>query len=358
MAGAPVKSAWIELEMLRDPHCGIGQFCVHLAEELVRAMPADFGLTLLVPPECRSDWLGRASTRSLAHFQRLKWQSWFRSFGSLWHTTHQDSRYGPVGRAVRHLLTIHDLNFLEETQDADRKAERMRELRKQVARTDVLAFDSHFVAEEARRHLDLDHKPIQVIHLGAESAPCPDLPPPAGLDPSRPFLFAIGLVLPKKNFHVLVDMVRGLPDHQLVIAGYDRKPYGVELRKRIREAGLDTRVFMPGNIDEDQKWWFYHRCEALVFPSLLEGFGIPVLEAMNCGKPVFLARRTSLPEVGGAEAFYWEGFDPDEMREVFLAGMADYRRGAYRARRIREWAARFTWKAAAQKYLDLYRRWL
>lgn len=321
-------------------------------------MPTDFGLTFLVPPECRSEWSARVSTRSLAHYRRMKWRSWFRSPGGLWHTTHQDSDYGPIGRSMRHLLTIHDLNFLEEMPDEARKAERMRALRAKVALADALAFDSHFVAEEARRHLEIEDKSIQVIHLGADFAPCPDLPPPTWLDPSRPFLFAVGLVLPKKNFHVLVDMVRGMPDYQLVIAGYDRKPYGVELRNRIKEAGLGHRVFLPGSITEGQKWWFYHCCESFVFPSLLEGFGIPVLEAMNCGKPVFLSRRTSLPEVGGPEACYWEGFDPDEMRTAYLAGIEEFRRDAGRAQRIRDWAARFTWKVAAKKYLDLYRRWL
>ena len=75
---------------------------------------------------------------------------------------------------------------------------------------------------------------------------------------------------------------------------------------------------------------------------------------MSLGKPVFISTLTSLPEVGGTEAFYWESFDPDAMAAVFEAGMNDYHRSAAKAQRITAWAAAFSWENTARRYLDLY----
>ena len=77
--------------------------------------------------------------------------------------------------------------------------------------------------------------------------------------------------------------------------------------------GLEERIILPGEISDMDKYWLYKNCEAFVFPSMYEGFGLPVIEAMNFGKPVFLSTFSSLPEVGGKYALYWENFDSQLM---------------------------------------------
>ena len=95
-------------------------------------------------------------------------------------------------------------------------------------------------------------------------------------------------------------------------------------------------------------------CEAFLFPSLTEGFGFPVLEAMQCGKPVFAARRTSLPEIAGAHACWWDAFDPGHMAAVVEEGLAATLRTPGFASAQRAHADSFTWRRAADDYLRVY----
>ena len=96
-----------------------------------------------------------------------------------------------------------------------------------------------------------------------------------------------------------------------------------------------------------------NNCEAFIFPSLSEGFGIPPIESMQLGKPTFLSNLTSLPEIGGPHAYYFESFDENHMQDVFLKGMEDYRTNN-RKEAIVNWANQFSWEKATQEYLDVY----
>ncbi len=113
---------------------------------------------------------------------------------------------------------------------------------------------------------------------------------------------------------------------------------------------------MPGPIDEATKWWFYAHCEAFLFPSLLEGFGIPVVEAMAFGKPVFSSSLTSLPEVGGSEAIYFPSFDAETVVETFREGMEAYRNDPGMPERLRRQSQQFRWEIAAATYWNLYQK--
>ena len=101
--------------------------------------------------------------------------------------------------------------------------------------------------------------------------------------------------------------------------------------------------------------FYLQNCEAFVFPSLCEGFGLPPIEAMAYGKPVFLANRTSLPEIGGEFAFYWDNNDPESMAEVFREGMNVYQnnRETYQLE-LKMRAESFDWKKTAAEYLQVY----
>ena len=118
--------------------------------------------------------------------------------------------------------------------------------------------------------------------------------------------------------------------------------------------GVSDRIHIIGPIGEEDKYWYFSHCKAFVFPSISEGFGIPVIEAMHHGKPVFLSDKTSLPEIGGKFAYYFENFDPAYMQEVFHNGMAHYE-STQPAALIRQHAGSFQWKDVAKQYLDIYR---
>jgi glycosyltransferase involved in cell wall biosynthesis len=96
-------------------------------------------------------------------------------------------------------------------------------------------------------------------------------------------------------------------------------------------------------------------CEALLFPSLAEGFGLPVIEAMYEGKPVFLSKHTSLPEIGGSMAFYFDNFSEQHMTSLIRSKLNDI--STYRENfeaKSKEYAKQFNWKNCVNQYLDLY----
>ena len=131
------------------------------------------------------------------------------------------------------------------------------------------------------------------------------------------------------------------------------KQYRDKIVAEAARYGVSERVVITGPVSQHDKDWYYANCEAFLFPSLAEGFGLPVIEAMHHGKPVFLSTLTSLPEVGGAAAYYFTDFEPDTMAAVFAKGMADFANGG--VARAKANAARFTWERAGSEYLALYR---
>ena len=91
-----------------------------------------------------------------------------------------------------------------------------------------------------------------------------------------------------------------------------------------------------------------------MLPSLAEGFGAPVVEAMKFGKPLFLSNLTSLPEIGGDVAFYFNSFEPSHMHKVFAEGISQYQQNG-RVNKIIERGNKFDWEEKAEEYLDVYR---
>ena len=118
--------------------------------------------------------------------------------------------------------------------------------------------------------------------------------------------------------------------------------------------GAADRLHILGPVTEADKAWYLKHCEAFFLPSLAEGFGAPVVEAMNFGRPIFLSNLTSLPEIGGDAAFYFENFEPGHMRDVFEEGMKKYAQGNLKQRIINR-AADFSWEISAQQYVDVYK---
>ena len=212
---------------------------------------------------------------------------------------------------------------------------------------------SSFVAAEIRQNLQLDRQELQVIPNGVYRNRISHPQRPAFL-PEGHFLFTIGNVARHKNFHVLLDLVRRLPEFRLVIAGKKATDYGAFLERRVAELGLEGRVILPGEISDAERQWLYEACEAFLFPSLSEGFGLPVVEAMQCGRPVFLSRSTSLPEVGGPLSFYWDSYEPEAMLQVFQQGLRTFQRDPQYSQKLQQHAAQFSWTNAARGYLQVY----
>ena len=365
-----MPSVVVDVERLKNIHCGLGQFSLHLSGALLDAASSDFKPILLLRPQQQNYYADRSARfLDVTTWRREPIASLvrplFRATGfhepcDLWHTTHQDSKYLPRDRHTPLVLTIHDLNILREKKPAAIQR-RLRSLQSKVDRATVLTTASQFAADEIRSHLDVGEKGIAIIPHGVCVAASSNQSPRPVYLPEGPFLFAIGDITPKKNFHVLVGLVKHLmkstvPDVRLVIAGSKRDDYASRIEREIQDSGLAGRVILPGTVSDEERAWLYQNCEAFLFPSISEGFGLPVIEAMSCGRPVFLSNATSLPEVGGPLAFYWEEFSAPAMAQVFNAGMSLVSHDSQYEDKLRQHASQFTWKRAAEEYLALYRQ--
>jgi glycosyltransferase involved in cell wall biosynthesis len=164
----------------------------------------------------------------------------------------------------------------------------------------------------------------------------------------------MGYVNRKKNYHVLLSLVQNT-EIELVIAGrLDESDYVNDIEKEAERLGVSDRVHLTGPVPEGEKAWYLQNCTGFAHPSLAEGFGMPVVEAMQFGKPMFLSNMTSLPEIGGEVAFYFSSFEPDHMREVLNRGLEKYSQNGL-AEKIKKRSQLFNWQEKSLEYLAVYR---
>jgi glycosyltransferase involved in cell wall biosynthesis len=155
----------------------------------------------------------------------------------------------------------------------------------------------------------------------------------------------------QKGFHLLPALLKE-NNFGLVIAGIET-PHKQKILEEAEKYNCLNRVHITGPVTDEDKAWYYKNCSAFLFPSIAEGFGLPVIEALHFGKPVFLSKFTSLPEVGGDAAYYFDNFEPGHMQSVFKNGMLDFI-DRDRAQEMVAQADKFSWDRAASQYLDLY----
>jgi len=359
------KHLLIDLSKSRHPCNGQGQFCILLGNELSKIHTESFDKTFLVEKTGKKTFPTQDEFRWLSHWHRVRVPSLIRSMlqlfnpqYDLWHVTAQDSEFWPLTGKTPVILTIHDLNFLIEAKTERRRKRRLKRLQKRVDRASYLTTISDFSASEIRRHLNIGNKAVYVIYNGGikkENVEIPSVERPDFL-PDDDFLFTIGTVKEKKNFHVLIPWLKLMKGTRLVISGNDETSYARQIREQAREADLEDRVFLTGEISNAMRDWLYQHCQAFVFPSLAEGFGIPVIEAMSYGKPVFISDKTSLPEVASKAGFYFGSFTPVDMLKVFNEGMELYHNDKQMREQIIQRSRFFSWEKSARQYHELYDR--
>jgi glycosyltransferase involved in cell wall biosynthesis len=182
---------------------------------------------------------------------------------------------------------------------------------------------------------------------------------PRGTSGHVPYLMSLGSVRHHKNIERLLLAFAAVAPripHQLRVVGHLPKEDGVHLRwLAILPESVRSRILFEGFLDEDALRTCVANADALVFPSLYEGFGLPVLEAMAAGCPVVASRAGALPEVCGEAAA--ASFDPRDVSDMARAMEATVKLDNASRQRIvekgREHAARFTWDATAEKTAEV-----
>lgn len=260
--------------------------------------------------------------------------------------------HGAVAR--RRVVTVHDLTYkrFPELLQKETLASLEAQMAREVAAADAIVCVSESTRRDLLRYYQIDPSRAIAILSGlgrpATAEPVQGLPP-------RYILF-VSTIEPRKNLGALLDAfermrARGTYDGALVVVG--KVGWKSEaLLPRLRQPGVLHLDYLPAS----QLASVYEQAEVFVFPSIYEGFGFPVLEAMSRGIPVIAARSSSLPEIGGDAALYFEPDDVDALESLLVRILSDASFRADLAARGRARASQFKWEDAAGQTLAVLRR--
>jgi glycosyltransferase involved in cell wall biosynthesis len=349
-----MKKIVFDCERMKYANTGLYHYSLNLANHLQKNIDAEKEQLLFYTPAEVRHLFCKGSQCLLQNFLHKFYMPVLKSC-DIWHTTYQNSQYVPVrNKKIKVVLTIHDLNFLYEKKQGWKKKKYLRHLQLNINRADAIICVSDFCKKDVLQFCDIKNKPLKVIYNGTNSLNEPLLNHKS-YKPLKPFLFSIGTVNRKKNFHSLLPLLRQNNNMELLIAGrLDDSEYLRFIHQSAMEMNVADSVRVLGQISESEKSWYFQNCYAFTFPSLAEGFGLPVAEAMSVGKPLFLSDKTALPEIGRNVAFYFKSFNPGHIQQVFTDGMAAYNSNGLREK-IKKRGHDFCWEKAAKQYLEVYR---
>ncbi|MEP0775128.1 MAG: glycosyltransferase family 4 protein [Acidobacteriota bacterium] len=264
--------------------------------------------------------------------------------------------------AVRRLVaTVHDLAFvrLPETVQQETLDNLRRHLPAALFAADALIAVSQATAEDLAELEGVAVRRIHVIHEGVDATFLDGTPPapPAGLPPR--YLLFVSTLEPRKN---IVGVLRGFA--AAAAAGYPgalvlvgRWGWRTEAaRAELASSPVRERILHLDYVARGQLRAVLAGAEALLFPSLLEGFGLPVVESMACGVPAIVSRISSLPEVAGEAGVYVDPGDPQDIARAILRLGEDEGERRRLAALGRARAAQFSWRRAAEATVTVFRR--
>jgi glycosyltransferase involved in cell wall biosynthesis len=269
----------------------------------------------------------------------------------------------PVGCPVPVVVSVHDVSFLEHPEYFTRS--RAWQLQWTVRRTVKRAAKILTVSEFSRAAIlkvygDLAEDKVVVVLNGAGSEFRP-VPREAAAVAVRkrfamdaPFILSVGDIQPRKNqiglIRAFAKLVRAFPQfkHNLVLAGKETW-FADRVRDAARDSGVSERILFSGFVSDSDLLQLYNACDVFVFPSFYEGFGLPALEAMACGRAVVCSNTSALPEVVDGAAILFDPYAVDEMVRAIADLLLDAELRARMERLGLQRAAHFSWQKTAQR---------
>lgn len=268
--------------------------------------------------------------------------------------SHYTNFLAPVFEDRPYVVTVHDMS-LETLRSAHPIAKRLytRRLAPRAARNARLVLtNSEYSKWEIVRHLSIPEDRIRVTPL----APGPEFKPTRAGREGNPYFLYVGNLEPRKNLERLIEAFARMPskEHDLIIAG-NRWYRGDSAEHKARALGLDGRVKFLGYVPRPELPGLFSGATAFVYPSLLEGFGLPIVEAMACGTPVITSKTSSMKEVAGDAALLVDPTSVLELTEALAMLAEDAQARQDLSRKGLNRAAQFSWTRTAELTLDAYR---
>ena len=374
MVNSPITYV-LDARTATDHFPGIGRYVSHLATHLVPLLAKDERLLLLHNSKARTRWQLPPVQENVAYLNTAVspfslQQQWYiprllhQTETAVYHSAYYLMPYRP---GVPTLLTLYDLIPEQFPQLVSPQARLLFRLATWLA----LQAGDHFLAiSEATRsdflaRYSLDPAKITAVPLAADAHFTPQSETAVAnlrqkFNLPNQYVLYLGINKPHKNLVRLVEawaaVVALMPDAPpLIIAGaWDGRYEAV--KTAVSQHNLTAKVRFLGPVPDDDLPALYSGAELFVFPSLVEGFGLPVLEAMACGTAVACANRSSLPEVGGDAAAYFDPTDSKQITSVLFTLLQDELRCKEMAKQGLVQAGKFSWEETALATLAHYRK--
>jgi glycosyltransferase involved in cell wall biosynthesis len=356
---------------------GIVTYVRELLPHLVSSRP-DVRFTLLLNPQAHreaegEDWtagarlvshplVGRRYTSAVSELTALAGLVEARGVDLV----HSVAMLGPLGGSAARVVTVHDLTWRHDRESPDRVTTTLWRafVPAVVRRADRVLTCSAATRRDVLDQLGVPEGLVDVVPNGPGTSPI-NLPTPERELRERlglgrgPVVLSVSAKKTHKNLgrllDAMADVVAGHPTATLVLPG-SPTPHEEELRDRAERLGIAERVRFLAWVDDRDLEGLYAASACFVFPSLLEGFGLPILEAMRRGLPVACSRASSLPEVAGDAAEYFDPLEAGSIAAAVLRLIGDraHAEALVAAGRRRERS--FSWEATARGTLTTYDR--
>jgi glycosyltransferase involved in cell wall biosynthesis len=275
-----------------------------------------------------------------------------------WDVLHSLGSIAPIRAAVPSVITIHDVTFVRlRTFSRVTTFGMYQVVARSARRADVLITDSRASRDEICSTLGLDPGRFVIVHLGPGRRPSVH---PASEQAVRaryrlhagPLVLCVAAKRPHKNQGLLVRALPDLPPDAVVLLAGRPEPYDAELRTHAAELGVADRMRFADYVPDDELERLWQLADCAAFPTLGEGFGLPVLEAMQRGVPVACSDLPVLRELGGDVPHYFDPHDPVAAATAIRAACEDETASAAG----RERAMAFSWEDAARATFEAYER--
>src|SRR5262245_37484111 len=274
----------------------------------------------------------------------------------------------PLACPVPVVVSVHDVSFLEHPEyfTRDRAVQLQFTVRRTVYRAARILTGSEFSKSSILKvYGDLDEDKVVVVPNAAASEFRPiarEAAQAAVRDRFRigaPFVLSVGDLQPRKNqiglIKAFAKLVRAYPQlkHSLVLAGKETW-FAEQVRRAARESGVADRIQFFGFVSDEDLLQLYNACDLFVFPSFYEGFGLPALEAMACGRAVVCSHTSALPEVVDGAAILFDPYAIDEIVRALADLLLDSQLRVRMERLGLQRAAHFSWQKTAERTLEVF----
>lgn len=331
-----------------------------------------------------SSWKDRFDSNKIppfAHkcFRDLRWP--VRMVNFLWNKlgwppmdlvfrTRLDLTHSPVPLVLpslgKKIVTVYDLCFLEYPHLSDDESRHVfsSRIKQSLHRADRIITISHFSKEQILARFSVNRDKVHVTHLGIDRDFWSGITQEeieqvkAKLKLPSSYLLFVGAQEPRKNIASLIETLKIIHSRNkqipLILVGKEGKD-SAQVQDKIESFSLKQWVSMTGYLSDFELRAVYRLASAFLFPSLCEGFGLPLLEAMASGTPVIASHAAALPEVCQDAALYFDAEQPEDMAEKTLKLLEDTDLREDLVKKGEKRVSDFSWKSMAEQTLSIYR---